>query len=175
VTERDGIYGGQFVDFLSTVKALDTMPFVAQMAELEWHLDRISHIYHQPRFDFKRLAKIPEEQHLNIRFKLAKTCHIQSSNVDLISLHTDLSSPIDTHKTASNHPQPSHTLILQNSKGESALIALTPQQWEWLMGVEKGHTLAQLCELKNTQLPVLMAQITDWIALVCIDDFRTSP
>jgi len=54
-------------------------------------------------------------------------------------------------------------------------MALTPQQWEWLMGLEKGHTLAQLCELKNTQLPVLMAQITDWIALGCIDDFRTSP
>jgi len=176
-------YGGQFVSFLSTLKSLENMPFVWQMAQLEWHLDRISHIHHVPQFDFENLARVDEKQLLHLTFAMAKTCYLLSSEIDLIGLHKDLCASADTsavkdnetHSDEPNYQQHSYVLIMQNSNGESALMDLTPTQWAWLRGIEQGFTLAQLCEHKDTTLEPLMAQITDWIALGCIDGFSVIP
>jgi hypothetical protein len=167
-------YGGHFVSFIEELKALEHMPFVAQMAQLEWHLDRISHIYYQPNFNFDKLAQIGEEQYLNIHFNLSETCHLQTSSMDLIALHKDVSaasktSP-DTNQT--NYQKLSYILVLQNQQGESALMPLNHQHWVWLSGLQNGFTLAQLCGIENTEITSLMAQITDWIALGCIDGFN---
>ena len=166
-------YGGTFVSFLEGLKTLEHMPFVAQMAELEWHLDRISHIYHEPNFDFDGLAKIGEDQYLNIHFILADTCHLQASSMDLIALHKDLSEPKTTNPSTqeANYQQQSYILVLQNHQGESALMPINHQHWTWLTGLQNGFTLAQLCDIENTDIASLMAQITDWIALGCIDNF----
>lgn len=167
-------YGGHFVSFLDQLKALEPVPFIAQMAELEWHLDRISHIFHQPNFDFSELAKIGETQYLNIHFVLADTCHLQTSSMDLIALHKNLSEPKKTNPNTQekNYQQQSYILVLQNHQGESALMPINRQHWTWLMGLKHGFTVTQLCDIENTDITSLMAQITDWIALGCIDNFR---
>jgi len=168
-------YGGDFVGFLEELKALEKMPFVVQMAQLEWHLDRISHIYYQPNFDFDGLAQIGEDQYLNIHFSLANTCHLQTSSMDLIALHKDLSVSQKNSLSAStedvNYQQESYILALQNQQGESALMPISQQHWAWLTGLKNGLTLVELCAIKNTDIAPLMAQITDWIALGCIDGF----
>ena len=166
-------YGGNFVSFLDGLKALEQMPFIAQMAELEWHLDRISHIYHEPNFDFEGLAKIGEAKYLNIHFVLADTCHLQTSSMDLIALHTDLSEPKKNNPGTqeANYQQQSYILVLQNHQGESALMPVNHQHWRWLTGLKNGFTLAQLYNIEKTDIASLMAQITDWIALGCIDGF----
>jgi len=166
-------YGGNFVSYLDELEALKSMPFVAQMAELEWHLDRISHIYHQPNFDFNELARIGEDQYLNIHFVLADTCHIQTSSMDLIALHKNLSEPKNTNANTQeqNYQQQSYILVLQNHQGESALMPINQQHWTWLTGLRNDFTVAQLCDIENTDIASLMAQITDWIALGCIDSF----
>ena len=168
-------YGSNFVYFLKGLKALEHMPFVAQMAQLEWHLDRISHIYHQPNFDFDGLTQISEDQYMNIHFKLAETCHLQASSINLIALHKDLSAGQDPSLQGDikepNYQQQSYILVLQNHHGESALMPINLQHWTWLNGLKNGLTLAQLCETLNTDIASLMAQITDWIALGCINGF----
>jgi hypothetical protein len=168
-------YGSIFVNFLRQLKALEKMQFVGQMAELEWHLDYISHIYYKPDFDFKSLAKISEEHLLNIQFRLSDTCHLQTSKLDLIALHKDLSRAQKLSKsttiTAVTYQQQSYILGLQNHLGEAALMPLDQRHWTWLIGLQNGLTLAQLCDLENTDLNLLIAQIKDWIALGCIDGF----
>jgi hypothetical protein len=166
-------YGGKFVSFLDRLKALEHMPFVVQMANLEWHLDRISHIYYEPNFDFDALAQIGGDQYPNIHFNLAETCYLQSSRMDLIALHNDLSEPKKTNPSTqeTNYQQQSYILVLQNHQGESALMPINHQHWVWLNGLQNGFTLVQLCDMENTDIASLMAQITDWIALGCIDGF----
>jgi hypothetical protein len=168
-------YGGYFVSFIEGLKALEHMPFVAQMAQLEWHLDRISHIYHQPNFDFDGLTQINEDQHLNIHFHLAETCYLQTSSMDLIALHKDFSEPKNTslqgETKETNYQQQSYILVLQNHQGKSALMPTSQQHFAWLTGLKNGLTLAQLCNIENTDITSLMSQITDWIALGCIDGF----
>ena len=172
-------YGGNFVTFLRGLNALEHMPFVAQMAELEWHLDRISHIHYQPNFDFEGLAQIGEDQYMNLHFSLADTCHLQACTMDLIALHKDLSAPQTTNlfpgtgtgTKEANYQQQSYILVLQNQQGESALMPINHQHWVWLTGLRNGLTVAQLCNIGNTDIASLMAQITDWIALGCIDGF----
>ncbi|MBT3436186.1 MAG: DUF2063 domain-containing protein [Oceanospirillaceae bacterium] len=89
-------YGGSFVGFLKTLKSLEAMPFVAQIAQLEWHLDRVSHMYHVPQFDFEKLATVAQHQVVQLIFKLAKICYLQTSVMGLISLHFDLCAPPTT-------------------------------------------------------------------------------
>ena len=50
-------------------------------------------------------------------------------------------------------------------------MPLDQRHWTWLIGLQNGLTLAQLCDLENTDLNLLIAQIKDWIALGCIDGF----
>lgn len=170
-------YGSQFVSFLEQLKALKTMPFVAQMARLEWHLDRISHIHYEPHFDFTGLAQVAADNYLNIQFNLASSCQLLTSNMNLIALHSDLSATTTDAIELTNeahYQQLSYILVLQNQNGESALMPLSLQHWSWLTGLKNNLSLAQLCALEHTDLAPLMAQITDWIALGCIDGFSLS-
>jgi hypothetical protein len=164
-------YGGNFVSFLGELEVLKKMPFVTQMAELEWQLDRISHIHYEPNFDFDALSQIGEDQYLDIHFSLADICYLQSSNMDLIALHKDLSSPQETKHQDASYQQQSYILVLQNQQGKSAYMPVNHQQWTWLNGLQNSFTLAQLCGAENTNITPLMEQITDWIALGCIDGF----
>ena len=167
-------YGSQFVSFLEQLNALEAMPFVVQMAALEWHLDRISHIYYEPNFDFTRLAQVDEDDYLNIQFTLASSCELLTSNINLIALHADLSAATrDAIKltNVAHYQQPSYILVLQNQNGESALMPLSLQHWSWLTGLKNNFSLAQLCAIEQTDLTSLITQITDWIALGCIDGF----
>jgi hypothetical protein len=164
-------YGGNFVSFLGELEALKKMPFVTQMAELEWQLDRISHIHYEANFNFEALAQIGEDQYLDIHFSLADACYLQSSNMDLIALHKDLSSPQENKHQDANYQQQSYILVLQNQQGKSAYMPVNHQQWTWLNGLQNSFTLAQLCDAENTSITPLMEQITDWIALGCIDGF----
>lgn len=171
------LYGGAFISFLRGLKALNNMPFVAQMAELEWHLDRIGHIYYVPKFDFHRLSKVDESQVMEIHFSLAATCYLLSSEMNLIDLHKDLSvtkkpTSVDSIDEDSYREQ-SYILVLQNQQGDSAVMPLNRKHWGWLQGLKNGFSLSQLCECEHTQISPLMAQITDWIALGCIDGFSS--
>jgi len=168
-------YGGAFANFIKDLKALKDMPFVAQMAELEWHLDRISDMHYVKNFDFQRLSEIDESQVMGIHFSLATTCYLLSSDTNLIALHEDLSAPkrpgeID-HADKTGYRKQSYILVLQNQQGDSAVMPLTSQHWRWLQGLTNGLSLSQLCEIEQTELSTLMKQITDWIALGCIDTF----
>ena len=97
--------------------------------------------------------------------------------MDLITLHKDLSAPQRTDANPdigtkeANYQQQSYILVLQNQQGESALMPINHQHWVWLTGLRNGLTVAQLCNIGNTDIASLMAQITDWIALGCIDGF----
>jgi hypothetical protein len=167
-------YGSQFVTFLEQLNALEAMPFIAQMAAMEWHLDRISHIFHEPHFDFNGLAQVAADNYLNIQFNLASSCQLLTSNMNLIALHSDLSvttaDAIELTNEA-HYQQVSYILVLQNQNGESALMPLSLQHWRWLTGLKNNLSLAQLCAIEQTDLTTLMMQITDWIALGCIDSF----
>ncbi|MCO4837004.1 MAG: putative DNA-binding domain-containing protein [Oceanospirillaceae bacterium] len=172
-------YGGEFVDFLMAVAPLKKMPFVAQMAELEWHLDRIGHLYHKTKFDFDRLSQIDESQVMGIHFNLAPTCYLMSSDINLIELHKRLSNPDQSISTdiidAAGYQQQSYILVLQNQHGDSALMSLNHQHWRWLKGLKCGLSLSQLCGVDDTDLQLLMNQVADWIALGCIDGFAINP
>ena len=71
----------------------------------------------------------------------------------------------------------SYILVLRNQQGNSALVpALVPlnhQCWMWLQGLKNSRSLSQLCNMDNTDLSVLMNQITDWIALGCMNGFSS--
>lgn len=171
-------YGGLFVDYLSQLKALEKMPFITKMAEVEWQLDRIGHIYYQPKFDFNSLQQVPQEHHLNTIFSLSSTCHLVAANMDLIQLHQHLAPTADGSQASltetCDYQQQCQLMILQNQQGESALMAVQALHWQWLKGLENGLTLDQLCAIPHTELAQLMTQITDWIALGCIDGFTVS-
>ena len=167
-------YGSQFVTFLEQLNALEAMPFIAQMAAMEWHLDRISHICYEPRFDFNGLAQVATIDYLNLQFNLASSCELITSNINLIPLHNNLSTATSDAIelfNAGHYQQLSYILVLQNQYGESALMPLSLQHWRWLTGLKNNLSLAQLCAIEQTDLTSLMMQITDWIALGCIDSY----
>ncbi|MFT7375971.1 MAG: hypothetical protein ACI9EP_001548, partial [Oceanospirillaceae bacterium] len=93
----------------------------------------------------------------------------------LIALHKDFSEPQNTSLQGEtkepNYQQQSYILVLQNHQGESALMPTSQQHFAWLTGLKNGLNLAQLCNIENSDITSLMLQITDWIALGCIDGF----
>jgi len=72
-------YGAQFADFLANFPPAQSLPYLHDVAHLEWLIDQVFHAAgHQP-LDVSRLQTIAAEQFGEIRFKLHPACRLFSS------------------------------------------------------------------------------------------------
>jgi len=63
-------FGGQFPVFLETFPAAAALPYLADVARVEWAWHRAFHAADAPPFDAARLAAVPPERYGELRFAL---------------------------------------------------------------------------------------------------------
>jgi hypothetical protein len=63
-------YGGEFGDFLARSPIADRLPYLPDVARLEWLLDEVFYEADHPPLDLQRLAQVPENRYGELRFEL---------------------------------------------------------------------------------------------------------
>ena len=79
-------YGEDFADWLSGTAAADTLPWLPDLARLEWDAQTAWYAADCPPLDFAALAAVPAELHRRLRFRLAPAFHARSSAWPLAEL-----------------------------------------------------------------------------------------
>ena len=72
-------YGNAFAAFLADFPPAGEIPYLADVARLEWRVHRAHHAADPRPFDPARLACVPAEQQLQLRPRLHPACHILQS------------------------------------------------------------------------------------------------
>ena len=79
-------YGANFADFFSGYAPLDELPYLADVAKLEWRWHVAFHAANAAAFDVTRLQKIPAEAVGALQFRLSPTVSLITSAYPLLQI-----------------------------------------------------------------------------------------
>jgi hypothetical protein len=137
-------YGAGFADFVDHFSPADSVPYLADVARLEWAMSQASIGADAPAMDFVGLAQVDETQQKNLCFQLPDNATLLTSDypVDRIwELHqTDLmANPVV------NLPQGEVKLIIWRKQSDILCERLTREQWFVLQAIQNGYNFADIC------------------------------
>jgi len=79
-------FGDALADFLAGFAPAAQLPYLSDVARLEWAWHRAFHAADAPAFDFARLGAIPAERHESLRFVLHPSAHLLASPFPVVRI-----------------------------------------------------------------------------------------
>ncbi len=79
-------YGGRFGDFLAAYPHAAELPYLPDVARLEWAWQEAFHAAEAVPLDLARLAAMPEERHGDLIFQLHPSAHLLASDFPLLDI-----------------------------------------------------------------------------------------
>ena len=73
-------YGDQFASFLSDFEHVKDIPYISDIAKLEWARQKVWHQQNPQDCDFSKLAELSDDQQSKLTFSLSKTLHLLQSD-----------------------------------------------------------------------------------------------
>lgn len=136
-------YGAEFSDFITTFKAAKSLPYLADVARLEWAWHRIQSVVVKQRLDFEKLAACYATLGEKIIFSLPENSFLFES---IYPIHRIWEICQGSHN--------GHSLVLPNNmkfyflvwRKESTMHIdiLTPIEWQFLKYIQAGLTLGEI-------------------------------
>lgn len=153
-------YGNKFPEFLSTFEHVKDIPYIVDVANLEWARHKIWHKKDKQATDFSKLSEITEEQ--QVTFTLSETVHLLQSKYridDIWFAHQD-DSELKFDEINLNEAV---KLIIWKEEGIIKISLMNQSAddsmfWGFLDSISKGSTLEELAEQFGGNLPQLLNQ-----------------
>jgi len=79
-------FGDAFAGFLAGFEPAAELPYLPDVARLEWAWHRAFHAADAPAFDLARLGAVPAEQHETLRFTLHPSAHLLASDYPVVRI-----------------------------------------------------------------------------------------
>lgn len=162
-------FGGDMPTFLDNFEPAKSVPFLADMAKLEWFRKVAWSTPLQETSDFSKLAEIPESDQANLIFKLAPSLQLFESSyrIDHIWFAHQPESEIELEQIAIDEPI---KLAVWKTEKELALhsfefgfetdetsIEKNQAIWNFLHDVSENKNLGQLAASYAENLPVCLS------------------
>lgn len=160
-----GCYGAEFSWFIKNFKSAKTLPYLPEVAKLEWVLHQLSRAKDESLFDFTSLAKVTETQQPRLTFRLIANSVILTSRYPLKQIwqihqpdyHGELSVDFDVAPTR---------LFIYRKNFLPQIQELSRPEWQLLKTFTMGKTLAQLTAAQIALVPVLIER--GWLGGFCL-------
>ena len=116
-------FGEAWAGFLGNYPHATDLPYLPDVARLEWAWHEAFHAGDTPPFDLARLAAIPAEEHGALRFKLHPTVRLIQSLFPILRVW-EVNQPAFTREMAVDWDAPSESLLVRRDvvDGVSVLI-----------------------------------------------------
>ncbi len=149
-----GDYGDQFPRFLAQFEPVAALPYLPDMARLEWHWHRVFNSREQPKLDIQALASVSPAQWGELIF------HLLPNSVLLESMY-----PVDRIWQV-NQPDYDGTETVNLDQGDVKLFLWRhgydlridrPNETEWhlLQAFKSGLKFAEICDRLGSHEPVI--------------------
>lgn len=155
-------YGNHFAKFLSSFKPLQHIPYISDVARLEWARHEVWHKVRNQSFDFRQLAELAESDQANVKFILADTMHLIQSNYRIDEIWFAHQQDSDIKLELIEFDTAVKLLIWKDSKELKISLMHTNKQdslfWDFLFAISKGSSLGDLAIRFGENLPDLLNQ-----------------
>jgi hypothetical protein len=133
-------YGAEMVDFVASFEAAKGLPYLQDVAVLEWACHRAYFADDAPTLDLVKLAQIPPAQYPDLILHTHPACHLVRSNYPIAAIwhaHQPGAS-VDFHINLDSGP--SNALV--SRKDVAVLVSgLAEADAAWLQGIQAGTPL----------------------------------
>ena len=159
-------YGAGFAAFLAGYEHAASLPYLADVAALEWACHECELAPEPAAFDFAALAGVAPRDHAELRFALHPAVRLVSSAHPIVSIHA--ANAPDRDGTLTGTPGAERALV-RRLDGAAHVQACTAGEWDLLQGFARGETLAQASEgVPEAMVPQALA---DWVRAGVVSAF----
>ncbi len=171
-----GDYGSQLPSFLEQFEPAAALPYLPDVARLEWSWHRAFNAMDQPGLDFQALGSIPQEQWGQIRFELPHSSVLLASRYPIHRIW-QANQPDNAESAQVNLDQAGAQLLIWRDRLETRIDLPNEADWQLLQAFAAGHPFGEICAQfldqeptldVATRLPVWVQR--GWIAGFLIED-----
>lgn len=151
-------YGDGFAAFMRQHPALQTMLWLADVAQLEWARHQAWNAVNQPPGDFSHIAALNEEQQASLCFYMPESACLLDSAYAIHQVWLAHQPEDYPEKIPLEHiriQQQTYVLVWRAGRRLQQVLLEKPQQ-DFLAAIKQGATLPVLAERFQEQLPVLL-------------------
>ena len=147
-----GQYGQTFPEFLSEFEPAAQLPYLPDLARLEWHWHCIFHGEPNPTLDYQALGKIPPENWGDLVFKLPQNSILLESIYPIHQIWQVNQPDYQGDETVDLNAGNSR-IFLWRQEYEMRMELPSLAEWQLLQGFQTHDTLDSICETLATVDP----------------------
>jgi len=155
-------YGNHFAKFLSRFEHLQHIPYISDIACLEWARHEVWHKVRNQPFDFGKLAELDESDQANVSFILSDTLRLIQSNYRIDEIWFAHQEDSDAKLELIELDIPVKLLIWKDSEVLKISLMHTNKQdslfWDFLLAISKETKVSDLAVQFGEDLPILLNQ-----------------
>jgi hypothetical protein len=142
------LYGEKFARFIQQCEQTQPLPYLNDVAHLDWVLDRAKSVVEYKDFPFAQLQQVASQAQLKIRFQLQPSTVLISAGCPLLKIWKGIQSgqlediDLQQHELVIVHPDKENGAKCYN---------LSQDQFDFLSAVANGNCLEQLATVNGFQ------------------------
>jgi hypothetical protein len=137
-------YGRELADFLAGTPIAAQLPYLADVARLEWLLDEVFYEADHPALDLQRLAHVSPERYPDLRFKLNPACRLLSSAYPIQRIWQVSRSDYSGEQSVTLETGGDRVLVRRAGFGP-VVESVSAAEFVWLRALRDGDTLGAAC------------------------------
>ncbi len=163
-------YGHNFPAFIEQFEPLASVPYLADVARLEWAYEKAQYSPYAATFPHEKLAAVPTEHYQQLRFCLPQGSTLLASPFPVFTIWHHHQQKEDI--PAIDIQQGGETLLISREQWDVRPTLLSQTQWQCLMAIKQGQTLSELSVSQDTTLHSLLTHLItkQWVNDIILED-----
>jgi len=160
-------YGDAFFQLLQALPEVSELPYIADIAQLEWFVQLAENARDSSAFPIEKLMAVAPEHYPSLQFFLNSSVFLLSSQYPIADIW--LANQADNDGSVELQTGKFYTLI-QRHDYQVTVTTLNAEQWTFLTAIEQGISFGAICEsLTDIDIGALLQQ---FIAQSVLVDFN---
>lgn len=160
-------YGARLAEFIAGYAPARDLPYLPDVARLEWAVAQAFHAANARAFDYAALAAVAEPERAQLRLRLQPAARLVASPHPILDIW-EANQPARDGVPA-NLSTGARVLVYRDALEVRARL-LSTGEWSFLSSVASGATLAGIAA-DPALAPILAGEIVQWTRLTVIDGF----
>ncbi|KTD22926.1 DNA-binding domain-containing protein [Legionella londiniensis] len=136
-------FGELFSSFLQEFPPAQPVPYLPEVAQLEWGAHRIYHEEDSKPLDVQELSKFSEDESLKLKFQLKTTSRLFSFKFPIYTIHQFCHK--DNEDAELTLKEEGESVLITRDKEHVCLVELTRSEYAFLSALEKESELQEAC------------------------------
>ena len=139
------MFGREWPDFLAACAKTDNLPYLHDVASLEWAWHMAFHAAESPRFQLSKLASVPSEQHATLRFTLHPSVLLIASPFPIVRIW-EVNQPDYVDEVAINWEVPGDFALVARDDVEIKIHSISHANFEFLRAIQSDASFEMAAE-----------------------------